>query len=499
MTDDGARHAFISYVKEDKDHVDKLCRVLDAAQIPYWRDRKDLAPGDAWRQKIRDAIRSGSVTFLACFSDSSRARETSYMNEELTLAVEEFRLRPPGATWLIPVRFDDGQVPFWDLGAGRTLDDLNYADLFGDSYSENAAGLIATMNRLVGLGVSSPATLRAALDEAVGERRGALMAKLTKEMLANQSRRIELDDLIGQETRTILRTMKDDERFSASSLPGSGNERVAATVAQARAYWELVEPMCSSIRIAARWADAATFTTWTAAVRAITSEALKPASGMTQLIRLRALPALCLLVAGGLAAHAQGRWDNVRALAIDTQVSTNGSAPAPLVDVIYPYGPFEDPEWVPNVLARSTLGSSDPATVVELFANRKLTKLRTPIADWLHHVLRSMFEDQFATDDDYDAAFHSTEILFGLLSQDVAIQAVAAGGWRRDSHWFGRSTWQDRCSRVGPISAITLGLKRDGGHWPPLQAGLFGGDIDRAAEAAERFQDVFERVARDRG
>lgn len=31
MTADGAPHAFISYVKEDSDHVDRLCRVLEAA------------------------------------------------------------------------------------------------------------------------------------------------------------------------------------------------------------------------------------------------------------------------------------------------------------------------------------------------------------------------------------------------------------------------------------------------------------------------------------
>jgi hypothetical protein len=39
---------------------------------------------------------------------------------------------------LIPVRFDDCEIPAWDLGAGRTLADVNYIDLFGDEYAENA-------------------------------------------------------------------------------------------------------------------------------------------------------------------------------------------------------------------------------------------------------------------------------------------------------------------------------------------------------------------------
>ncbi len=61
------------------------------------------------------------------------------MNEELTIAIDEYRKRPPGRTWLIPVRFDSGGVPEWDLGAGRVLSDLNYADLFGKAYAAQAA------------------------------------------------------------------------------------------------------------------------------------------------------------------------------------------------------------------------------------------------------------------------------------------------------------------------------------------------------------------------
>jgi len=121
MRESEGKHVFVSYVREDSDAVDDLCSILEAAQIPYWRDRSALGPGDAWKAKIRQAIAEGSLVFLACFSNNSRAKDKSYMNEELTLAIEEFRMMPPGRTWLIPVRFDDGDLPEWDLGAGRTL------------------------------------------------------------------------------------------------------------------------------------------------------------------------------------------------------------------------------------------------------------------------------------------------------------------------------------------------------------------------------------------
>lgn len=95
VTDQG-KHVFLSYVSEDSGRVDELCTILEAAGIPYWRDRKDLWPGDQWRTVIRTAIQSGSLVFLACFSEQSRARAKSYQNEELNLAVEEMRQMPPG-------------------------------------------------------------------------------------------------------------------------------------------------------------------------------------------------------------------------------------------------------------------------------------------------------------------------------------------------------------------------------------------------------------------
>ncbi|GAA3134138.1 hypothetical protein GCM10020255_008710 [Rhodococcus baikonurensis] len=130
-----AKHVFISYVRQDSAEVDKLCDLLKAANIAYWRDRESLGPGDAWKRVIRDAIQDGTAVFLACFSANQRAKEKSVMNEEIGIAVEEYRLRRPGKTWLVPVRFDDGDIDDWDLGANRSLRDINYVDLFGDRYT----------------------------------------------------------------------------------------------------------------------------------------------------------------------------------------------------------------------------------------------------------------------------------------------------------------------------------------------------------------------------
>jgi hypothetical protein len=143
-------HAFISYVREDASGVDALQRMLEAAGIPVWRDTADLWPGEDWRAKIREAITGDALVFIVCFSSRSVARKRSYQNEELVLAIEQLRLRQAGDPWLIPVRFDDCQIPDRDLGAGRTLASIQRADLFGPGRGLAAERLVAVVKRLLG-------------------------------------------------------------------------------------------------------------------------------------------------------------------------------------------------------------------------------------------------------------------------------------------------------------------------------------------------------------
>ena len=119
--DEPSGHVFISYVRENSSAVDELQQAFESAGIRVWRDTRDLWPGEDWREKIRDAITRNALVFIACFSRESSSRAKSYQNEELTLAVEEIRQRPPKIPWLIPVRLDNCDIPDLDIGGGRRL------------------------------------------------------------------------------------------------------------------------------------------------------------------------------------------------------------------------------------------------------------------------------------------------------------------------------------------------------------------------------------------
>jgi hypothetical protein len=125
-------------VREDSLHVDSLQRRLEEAGVRVWRDTADLWPGEDWRRKFRQAIQEDALVFIACFSQRSLARKTSFQNEELTWAIEQLRRRRPDDPWLIPVRFSDCDIPDLDIGADRTLRSIQRADLFGERSDEGA-------------------------------------------------------------------------------------------------------------------------------------------------------------------------------------------------------------------------------------------------------------------------------------------------------------------------------------------------------------------------
>lgn len=125
------RHVFLSYVRENATVVDRLVKDLQVRGIPVWLDRERLVPGQRWRDSIRAAIRGGDL-FIACFSQEYLARDRSYMNEELVVAIEELRQRAANRSWFIPVSLDGCSIPDRNIGAGETLHDLHWVDLTVD-------------------------------------------------------------------------------------------------------------------------------------------------------------------------------------------------------------------------------------------------------------------------------------------------------------------------------------------------------------------------------
>jgi hypothetical protein len=124
MINQRTRHVFISYVRENKEQVQRLCDELTKHGVEVWLDRKDIKPGARWKGSIRNAIDSGAF-FLACFSKEYYIKEETHMNEELTIAIERLQKISPDRKWFIPVVLSGDIVPSRGIGGGETLRDIH--------------------------------------------------------------------------------------------------------------------------------------------------------------------------------------------------------------------------------------------------------------------------------------------------------------------------------------------------------------------------------------
>ena len=100
---------FLAHASEDKLQVLKLYDRLKARGYKPWLDKKDLIPGQNWRQEIPRAIKRSSI-FIACLSQKSVSKQ-EYVQKEFRLALNKYAETPPGTVYLIPLKLDDCEVP----------------------------------------------------------------------------------------------------------------------------------------------------------------------------------------------------------------------------------------------------------------------------------------------------------------------------------------------------------------------------------------------------
>ena len=122
------KHVFLSYCRGDMSEVARLRDDLIEAGINVWWDQ-DIQIGKDWKQDIRKAMK-GSYAFVMCLSGELTTQAESGVYPEILDAITEYRRRPPGSIYLIPVRLCDCEIPEIEIDGTRTLDRIQHVDLF---------------------------------------------------------------------------------------------------------------------------------------------------------------------------------------------------------------------------------------------------------------------------------------------------------------------------------------------------------------------------------
>ena len=124
-------HVFLSYCRENKTEVSRLRDNLIEAGEQVWWDQ-DILPGQDWKHEIRKAMRAAYAVVL-CLSRETSSRITTGIYPEVLDAIGAYREYAPGSIFLIPVRISECEMPPIEIDATRTLDRLQYVDLFPES------------------------------------------------------------------------------------------------------------------------------------------------------------------------------------------------------------------------------------------------------------------------------------------------------------------------------------------------------------------------------
>lgn len=204
----------------------------------------------------------------------------------------------------------------------------------------------------------------------------------------------------------------------------------------------------------------------------ITADMSRMASGNTRLLYLRRYPALRYLYAGGIAAVYRQRWDTLRALTLD--------ATAPAADSPGLGGPT-----LPMAAALDYWSIFQDLRTAQFLPDQ--ARNHFPISNYLLGSLREPLHRIIPVDDEYEAAFDRFEYMIGLIIEDARSQQPQDIWSHGPVGNFNRNRYSTTCTP--PLwDRIKTEAEQAGADWGPIQAGIFGGSIERFTTAEKRYR-----------
>ena len=100
---------FLCHALDDTPKTRELYEYLKQRGIQPWLDKEDLLPGQDWEIEIPKALEASDVVII-CLTKNSVEKE-GYIHKEIRFAVEKALEMPEGRTSLIPVKFEECEIP----------------------------------------------------------------------------------------------------------------------------------------------------------------------------------------------------------------------------------------------------------------------------------------------------------------------------------------------------------------------------------------------------
>lgn len=252
----------------------------------------------------------------------------------------------------------------------------------------------------------------------------------------------------------LLRDSVEDVRRSVASaayplnVPGL-NDEIGGE--RARAFEALSDRTLRLLATSAYWGDRDHHAEVVSAIARL-ADFTEPPNGQDSLFNLTRYPALLGMYAAGVAWVARGNYERLQELF--TTGARTYREKAPLMTVLFAVG-IVHPSFAEHLLGRQ--------------------RLYTPVSERLFAVLREPMRELIPSDADYQEIFDRFEYLLTLAQADWyqtnkgrVRASFGAFMWR---HWSDSDDWMPR--------VVAAELEQNESTWPPLVAGMFGGDLQR--------------------
>lgn len=487
-------HVFISYITEDSEAIDELQEALEAADFIVWRDKDKLWPGDDWESEIRAAISGGSFVFLACFSSNLAKREKSYQFAELTLAAEEYRQRPPGASWLMTARLDECEIPDISLGNGRTLGGtIHRADLFGKQKVAQTTRLIMAMQRVMG---STPAIAPASITRVAADasRADNQVVEQVRGLLRNPSLVMDYDEYLTDLRRPMIEALTDRDAFPMDVAPGAKLDVgfVRDWVSRVRRYDDLLSSALVPLRLISMYGSAAHEQELSATLQFVANESTQN-QGNDIYRGVHEYPGLLLTYVTALGALLKNNFSMLRSVTANVTIKTFQGERIPFIVTTGAQSVIniERATAFGTALAQEDDNGALTDEQLDALIQGRSSMRYTPVSDHLFSVLAPLYRENFGSDGDYADAFDRVEVFLDAISEDARSRTERFYG---PHGGYGRYTWRHRHSEQPPEKLLLAEVQQQGAGWTPLLGGLFGGDVERAVKALEAVSTMAEYV-----
>ena len=330
-------------------------------------------------------------------------------------------------------------------------------------------------------------SLKAVLDEPISEIESseANPVDALKRLLPKPDGDIEVEDLISKHTESLATQMGDEERFSvANSMVSRDAAGYRYLADQANLYIDACLPLCELLATGVAFGDSRHDHLWQRTVERIANVASQSRVGVDMsLLDLRYIPTSMLAYSALIAGVDRKNYAAIRAALIDARTRNEENQKVPVISCGDPWSPFRRAVLVANVALIDAESSElcDLDRIGRLLNRTEGRRLR-PGSLLLELILRKPLSPIIPDDENYTETFAKAEVFLALMTAD----AEANADEYIPSPYYGAFTLRNRRTQQARFEQTFIDdALSSGSAWPPLSAGLFGGDVARFRSAAK--------------